>query len=137
MQVLIACNTKIIHDFMKLEFKQVGLHNNTDHRTQRWIIDRQKKGILMSHNEKGGAQCHNLWSPKFCEDFSQCPVAKMVDFMFIIMGSNLYSHCYIVYAQYTLPCICDPLYVDCSQKNVIILVRLEHAFIISKQAFRS
>ncbi len=45
---------------------------NTESRTQRWIIDRQKRWILTSSNDElCGVHYHNLWSLKFCGDVSQ------------------------------------------------------------------
>ena len=61
LQVILACNTEIIHDFFlfhaqkiassRLEFEPVAFIINTDY---------------------VGAHYHNLWAFQFCEDFSQC-----------------------------------------------------------------
>ena len=76
LQVLLTCNTEISHDFShaqassKWNSSKWAFIINTDYRTQRRIIDRQKRRILTS-NELCGAHYHNLWFLKFCEDFLQ------------------------------------------------------------------
>ncbi len=67
LQVLLACNTGIIHDFFhaqassKLEFEQVGLHNQ--HRLPHTAPNNRstEERILMSGNELCGAHYHNYF----------------------------------------------------------------------------